>query len=58
MKNYCYLFETELLLKIDAMNVILILNKMHDIVFNKNNIFNNFLKIIKVFFAKIIAAFI
>jgi len=58
IKNYCYLFEIKLILKVNKTNIFQILSRMYDITFDMNNIFNNFLKIINTLFVKIIIIFI
>ena len=58
MKNYYYLLEIELILKVNKTNIFQTLSRMHDMIFNINNILNNFLKIISILFAKTIIIFI
>ncbi len=55
MKNYCYSSEVKLILKINEMNVIHTLSKVHNIASDKNDISNSFLKIMKASFTKTIA---
>ena len=54
MKNYCYSFKTESVLRVNKMNIFQILSRMYNMISDTNDIFNSFLKIMSTLFAKII----
>ena len=54
MKNYCYSFKIESVLKVNKTNIFWILSRMCNIIFDMNSIFNSFLKIINISFIKMI----
>ena len=54
MKNYCYSFKTELISKVNEMNIFQTLSRVHDMISDMNDIFNSFLKIMNTSFTKTI----
>ena len=58
MKNYHYLLEIKLILRINEINIFWILSRIYNMISDMNNILNSFLKIMSTSFIKMIIIFI